>query len=48
VLTKWQSIEAIKRFAGNDVGNAVVEPGAVATLIEFDDSVQHYEVLETA
>jgi hypothetical protein len=24
----------------------LVEPGAVATLIDFDDRVQHYEVIE--
>ena len=46
VLTRWRSIEAIRAFAGNDAGKAVVEPGAVATLIDFDDRVQHYEAVE--
>ena len=46
VLTRWQSMAAIEAFAGNDVGKAVVEPGAVAALIDFDAHVQHYEVIE--
>jgi heme-degrading monooxygenase HmoA len=48
VLTRWQSIEAIRGFAGSDISNAVVEPGAVAALLDFDASVQHYEVIEEA
>jgi heme-degrading monooxygenase HmoA len=43
VLTRWESLEHIKQFAGADIANAVVEPGAVAELIDFDDTVQHYE-----
>jgi len=46
VLTRWQSMDAISAFAGADVENAVVEPAAVAALIEFDASVRHYEVVE--
>jgi heme-degrading monooxygenase HmoA len=46
VLTRWHSMEAIKAFAGEDVENAVVEPYAVAALIDFDASVRHYEVIE--
>jgi hypothetical protein len=39
-------MEAIRGFAGTDVAKAVVEPGAVAALIEFDAHVQHYEIVE--
>jgi heme-degrading monooxygenase HmoA len=46
VLTRWQSIDAIRAFAGADVEHAVVEPGAVAALIEFETGVRHYEVIE--
>ena len=46
VLTRWQSMDAIRGFAGSNVGTAVVEPGAVATLVDFDKTVQHYEVIE--
>ena len=46
VLTRWQSMEAVRGFAGPTVDKAVVEPGAVAALDDFDDTVRHYEVLE--
>jgi heme-degrading monooxygenase HmoA len=45
VVTRWDSIDAIKGFAGTDIERAVVEPGAVAELISFDPTVMHYEVL---
>ena len=48
VLTRWHSIEAIKGFAGGDIAKAIVEPGAVSALSEFDHTVQHYEVIEDA
>jgi len=46
VLTRWRSMDAIRAFAGMDVDKAVVEPGAVAALMEFDTRVRHYEVVE--
>jgi heme-degrading monooxygenase HmoA len=48
VLTRWQSLDAIRAFAGEHINQAVVEPGAVAALIDFDDFVRHYEVVEDA
>ena len=47
VLTKWHSIDVIRGFAGDDIGKAVVEPEVAAALVDFDDRVQHYEVVET-
>jgi heme-degrading monooxygenase HmoA len=47
VLTRWESLDAIRAFAGDDISRAVVEPGAVAALVEYDPFVQHYDVLET-
>ena len=47
VLTRWESLDAIRAFAGDDIGRAVVEPGAVSALVEYDPRVQHYDVLET-
>ena len=44
VISRWQSMEAIKAFAGADPNRAVVEPGAKAILTEYDDFVTHYEV----
>jgi heme-degrading monooxygenase HmoA len=46
VLTKWQSMDAIRSFAGADAGKAIVEPGGVAALVDFDDRAQHYETIE--
>ncbi|MGK9166207.1 antibiotic biosynthesis monooxygenase [Inquilinus limosus] len=46
VLTRWESMEAIRAFAGDDPEQAVVEPEAVAALMRFDGRVQHYAVVE--
>jgi heme-degrading monooxygenase HmoA len=46
VLTRWRDIAAIENLAGRDIATAVVEPGAVAALIDFDPNVRHYEVIE--
>jgi heme-degrading monooxygenase HmoA len=46
VLTRWRSMDALRAFAGASVDRAVVEPGAIAALTDFDATVQHYEVLE--
>jgi len=47
-LTHWDSLDAIRTFAGADIGKAIVEPGGVAALVEFDPFVRHYEVVEDA
>jgi hypothetical protein len=39
-------MEAVRDFAGADISHAVVEPGAVAALVEFDPIVRHYDVIE--
>jgi len=46
VLTRWASMDAIRAFAGDDVGRAVVEPDAIAALVSFDRTVRHYEVVQ--
>lgn len=45
-VTLWDSIEAVKRFAGENPDKAVVEPEARAVLSNFDDFVRHYDVHE--
>ena len=45
VMTRWESYEAIRRFAGPQFERAVVEPAAAAALTDFDKVVQHYEIL---
>jgi heme-degrading monooxygenase HmoA len=48
VLTRWASLAAIRAFAGEDLGRAVVEPEAVTALVSFDATVRHYEVVQEA
>lgn len=43
-LTRWESMAAVRAFAGDDPGVAVVEPAARAVLAEFDDFALHYEI----
>ncbi len=43
-MTLWESLDAIKAFAGNDVSIAIVEPEGQAALSRFDDFATHYEV----
>ena len=45
VQTLWDSMEAIRTFAGPHPERAVVEPAAAALLLRFDTTVDHYEVL---
>jgi heme-degrading monooxygenase HmoA len=46
VLSRWRDLGAIEGFAGREIDRAVVEPGAVAALTDFDTRVQHYEVID--
>lgn len=45
-ITLWESADAIRAFAGNDVEAAVVEPEARAVLAEYDKFARHYEVVQ--
>jgi heme-degrading monooxygenase HmoA len=44
VITQWESMEAVKGFAVEDINKAVVEPQAIAVLKEYDDTVRHFEI----
>jgi heme-degrading monooxygenase HmoA len=46
VLTRWVSLDAVRKFAGPDIEQAVVEPEAAASLISYDKTVTHSEILE--
>ena len=46
VLTRWKSMDAIRDFTGSVAENAVLDTGAMATLLAYDHAVRHYEVLE--
>jgi heme-degrading monooxygenase HmoA len=45
VLTLWDSMEAIRKFAGAEPEKAVVEPAARAILTQYDETVTHFEVV---
>jgi heme-degrading monooxygenase HmoA len=45
VLTLWDSMKSVQKFAGNDSEKAVVEPEARSVLSSFDDFVKHYDVV---
>lgn len=44
-ITAWDSLSAIKEFAGANAETAVVEPAARAVLADFDDFARHYELV---
>ncbi len=46
VISCWASMEAVRAFAGDEPEKAVVEPGAVAALVSFDEHVIHRELVE--
>jgi heme-degrading monooxygenase HmoA len=48
VLTLWDSLDAIGRFAGADLEAAVVEPAARAALTTYDTTVTHHTVVVDA
>jgi len=43
-IMRFESIEAVKTFAGEDYEAAVVPPKARKLLARFDERSQHYEV----
>jgi heme-degrading monooxygenase HmoA len=43
-LSYYESLDAIRAFAGDDLERAVVEPAARAVLSRFDERCRHYEV----
>lgn len=45
VLTLWDSLDAIRRFAGADVARAVFYPEDDRYLVEREDRVAHFDVV---
>lgn len=46
-LTIFESLDAVRRFAGEDYEVAVVLPEARALLSRFDQRSSHYEIIAT-
>lgn len=47
-LTFWDSVESIKKFAGEDYEKARYYPEDKDFLLEFEEKVAHYEVMVSA
>lgn len=47
-LSMWESEDAIRGFAGDDIARAVFYPEDDAFLVERDDTVVHYAVQDSA
>ena len=45
IVTRWQSLDAIRQFAGQDLEAAVVPAEVESMMIEYDRRVVHYEVV---
>lgn len=48
LVTLWESVEAIKRFAGEDYEKAHYYPEDKDFLLEFEPFVDHYDVAYTS
>ena len=44
-LTLFESLDAVRRFAGADEEVPVIEPRAAELLADYDDRVRHFEVV---
>ncbi|HMF93771.1 MAG TPA: hypothetical protein VKE96_05735 [Vicinamibacterales bacterium] len=45
VVTRWQTLDAIRAFAGHDLDRAVVHDAAAALFIDYDRKVRHFGVV---
>ena len=46
VITRWDSLDAIAKFAGSDPEAAVLPAKAAEMMIEYDRRARHFEVIE--
>jgi heme-degrading monooxygenase HmoA len=46
LISMWESEEAIRNFAGDDMNRAVFYPEDERFLVEKDDVVSHFEIVE--
>jgi len=45
VITLWQSLDSIRKFAGPDLEKAVVSDDVVSLFLQYDQRVRHYKVV---
>lgn len=46
IVTRWESIDAIAKFAGADPEMSVVPPKVAEMMIEYDPRAKHFEVVD--
>lgn len=46
IVTTWESLDAIKKFAGDNPEVAVVPDAVQAMMVTYERTVAHYEVVE--
>lgn len=47
VITRWETLEVIKQFAGEKIEIAVVPKLVQELMVKYDENVRHYEVVLT-
>jgi heme-degrading monooxygenase HmoA len=47
VATRWESLAAVRAFAGEDIDRAVVHDEAAALFSDYDRTVRHFEIVDT-
>jgi heme-degrading monooxygenase HmoA len=46
IVTTWESLDAIRAFAGDDIEAAVVPEVAQQMMVDYDRFVRHYQLVE--
>jgi heme-degrading monooxygenase HmoA len=46
IVTTWESLDAIRKFAGDNPEVAVVPDAVQAMMVTYERTVAHYEVIE--
>ncbi|WP_407563152.1 hypothetical protein [Streptomyces sp. 184] len=46
VLTVWESFDAVRAFTGPDTAVAAVEPEARSHVLDYDRTVDHYQIAD--
>ena len=46
-MTLWESLDAVRQFAGPDYTKSVIEPKAAALLVRHDNESVHYQCVRS-
>jgi hypothetical protein len=44
IVTEWDCVESIKKFAGENFDTAVLDPYAKSMMVTYDRKVRHYNI----